>query len=82
VTVTRTIDIPPLSGDKDYGGYLYTGQSNELWSYGKEAQKIMQKFVKIRLQLKPYLKKIAQEAHRTGVLMMRTVFYEFPQDAK
>ena len=34
-------NIPPLD-DRDFGGgYLYTGQSNELWSYGEENYRIM-----------------------------------------
>jgi alpha-D-xyloside xylohydrolase len=75
-------NIPPLS-DKDYGGgYLYTGQPNELWSYGEQAFSIFKKFLQVRLQLKPYLLKVAAEAHENGSPMMRTMFYEFPQDQK
>lgn len=75
-------DIPPLS-DKDFGGgYLFTGQPNELWSYGEEAFDIMKKFLKIRLSMKPYLLKIIREAHETGAPLMRTMFYEFPKDPK
>lgn len=75
-------NIPPLS-DKDYGGgYLYTGQANEMWSYGDEAFAIMKKYLKIRLDLKPYLVKLSQEAHETGAPMMRTMFYEFPENKK
>ena len=73
-------NIPPLS-DKDYGGgYLYTGQPNELWSYGEKAFSIMKKYLQIRLELKPYLLALSREAHETGAPMMRTMFYEFPQD--
>ena len=75
-------DIPPLS-DKDFGGgYLFTGQPNEMWSYGEEAFGIMKKFLKLRLSLKPYLMKIMREAHETGAPLMRTMFYEFPEDPK
>lgn len=75
-------NIPPLS-DKDYGGgYLYTGQPNELWCYGEEAFEIMKKYLKIRLSLKPYLLGLMKEAHETGAPLMRTMFYEFPQDEK
>jgi alpha-D-xyloside xylohydrolase len=75
-------DIPPLS-DKDYGGgYLYTGQPNEMWSYGEKAFQIMKKYLKIRLSLKPYLLDLMKEAHQTGAPLMRTMFYEFPGDEK
>lgn len=75
-------NIPPLS-DKDYGGgYLYTGQPNELWSYGEDNMKIMLDYLKIREELKPYIEALSKEAHETGAPFMRTMFYEFPQDAK
>lgn len=75
-------NIPPLD-DKDFGGgYLYTGQPNELWSYGEEAFAIMKKYLQLRLKLKPYLVQLSKEAHETGAPMMRTMFYEFPQDEK
>lgn len=73
-------NIPPLS-DLDYGGgYLYTGQPNELWSYGEEAFQIMKENLKLRIKLKPYLEKLMNEAHETGAPIMRTMFYEFPGD--
>lgn len=75
-------DIPPLS-DKDYGGgYLFTGRPNELWSYGEEAFRIMKKYLDIRLSLKPYIARLYDEAHETGAPIIRTMFYEFPQDEK
>ncbi len=75
-------DIPSLS-DKDYGGgYLFTGQPNELWSYGEEAMKIMRKQLNLRYSLKPYLLDLMKEAHETGAPLMRTLFYEFPEDGK
>ena len=74
------LDIKPLS-DKDYGGgYLYTGHDNELWSYGPEAMEIMKKFLKIRLELKPYLTELYREASETGLPLMRAMMLEFPED--
>lgn len=50
--------LPTLS-DLDYGGgFLYTGHDNEIWSYGKDTQKIFEKYLQIREELKPYLKEI------------------------
>lgn len=75
-------DIPPLS-DKDYGGgYLYTGHDNELWSYGEEAFEIMKAQLARRLELKPYIASLMEEASETGAPLMRTMFYEFPEDER
>lgn len=75
-------NIPPLS-DKDYGGgYLYTGQPNEMWCYGKEAFAIMKKQLELRLSLKPYIAELMEDAHESGSPLMRTMFYEFPEDEK
>lgn len=74
-------NIPPLS-DKDFGGgYLYTGQPNELWSYGEEAFQIMKDQLDLRLSIKPYIVSLMEEASTTGAPLMRTMFYEFPDDA-
>ena len=48
-------NIPPLD-DRDFGGgYLYTGQSNELWSYGEENYRIMKKYYDIRISMHDYI---------------------------
>lgn len=71
---------PPLS-DKDFGGgYLFTGQPNELWSYGQDAFKIMKDQLDLHLSLKPHIASLMEEASATGAPLMRTMFYEFPQD--
>ena len=74
--------IPALD-DRDWGGgYLHTGQDNEMWSYGEENFVIMKKHYELRRSLLPYLKKIYREAHENGSPLMRAMFYEFPQDEK
>lgn len=78
-------DIPPLDKDPNRGyggGYLFTGQPNEIWSYGSEAQKIMEEQIKLRESLKPYVAKLMKEASDNGSPLMRTMFYEFPEDEK
>ena len=78
-------DIPPLDKDPERGyggGYLYTGRPNEIWSYGQEAQAIMTEQIKLRESLKPYLEKCMKEASLDGSPLMRTMFYEFPDDPK
>ena len=75
-------NISPLS-DKDFGGgYLYTGQPNELWSYGEEAFQIMKAQLDLRLSLKDYISTLMEEAGNTGAPLLRTMFYEFPEDEK
>lgn len=75
-------DIPPLSGSDFGGGYLFTGRANELWSYGEEAFAIMKKYLDIRHSLIPYISALFKEAHEMGAPLMRTMFYEFPNDEK
>ncbi len=78
-------DIPPLDKDPERGyggGYLFTGQPNEIWSYGEEAQKIMEAQIKLRESFKPYVETLMQQASKNGSPVMRTMFYEFPDDER
>lgn len=73
-------NIPPLD-DRDWGGgYLHTGQPNELWSYGEDNYAIMKKYYEIRIEMHDYIKKLYEEAHENGSPLLRTMFYEFPED--
>ena len=73
-------NIPPLD-DRDWGGgYLHTGQPNELWSYGEENYRIMRKYYDIRISLHDYIRDLYREAHENGSPLIRTMFYEFPED--
>ena len=75
-------NIQPLDpGNNIGGGFSATGQPNELWSYGEEVYEILLKYLKIRLELKPYITKLMKEAHETGAPVIRTMFYEFPEDS-
>ncbi|MBR5382799.1 MAG: glycoside hydrolase family 31 protein [Clostridia bacterium] len=74
--------IPALD-DRDWGGgYLHTGQDNEMWSYGEDVYRIMRKYYELRRSMKPYISKIFAEAHENGSPLMRAMFYEFPDDDK
>lgn len=74
-------DIPLLDAEHDHGGgFCHTGLPNEIWSYGEEAERVMEKYLRLRLSLKPYLKKLMREASENGSPLMRTMFYEFPED--
>ncbi len=75
-------NIPPLD-DRDFGGgYLHTGQPNELWSYGEENYSIMRKYYDVRVSLHDYLRDLYREAHETGAPLIRAMFFEFPEDGK
>lgn len=75
-------NIPALD-DRDFGGgYLHTGQPNELWSYGEDNYRIMKKYYDIRIAMHDYIKDLYQEAHENGSPLIRTMFYEFPEDKK
>ncbi|MBQ8963006.1 MAG: glycoside hydrolase family 31 protein [Clostridia bacterium] len=75
-------NIPPLD-DRDWGGgYLHTGQPNELWSYGEANYAILRKYYDIRLSLHDYIRDLYAEAHENGSPLLRAMFYEFPEDAR
>ncbi len=75
-------DIPPLD-DRDWGGgYLHTGQPNELWSYGEDNYRIMRSYYDVRISMHDYICDLYREAHENGSPLIRTMFYEFPSDAK
>lgn len=57
-----------------------TGADNEIWSYGEENYRIMKKFIGIRERMRDYTRSMMREAHEKGTPVMRTLFYEFPED--
>ncbi|MBR6186534.1 MAG: glycoside hydrolase family 31 protein [Clostridia bacterium] len=72
--------IPPLDNRERGGGYLHTGQPTEMWALGEEIFAIMKQGYDLRVKLKPYLKRLYQDAHENGSPLLRAMFYEFPQD--
>lgn len=75
-------NIPALD-DRDWGGgYLHTGQPNELWSYGEDNYVIMKKYYDIRISLHDYIKALYDEASTNGSPLIRPMFYEFPTDSE
>ena len=75
-------NIPHLDDRTFGGGYLHTGQDNELWSYGEDNFRIMKDQLGLRLELKDYIKSLYAEASENGSPLMRTLFYEYPQDSR
>lgn len=62
------------------GGSMVTGAPNEIWSYGPEVEEILTKYLRIREAIKPYISQLMTEAHQSGDPLMRTLFYEYPED--
>jgi len=55
---------------------------NEVWSYGKQAEPILEKYLKLRYQLLPYIYSLGYTTHQTGAPYMRALFMDFPDDPK
>jgi alpha-glucosidase/alpha-D-xyloside xylohydrolase len=55
---------------------------NELWSYGKQAEAILAKYLRLRYQLLPYTYSVAYLSYQTGAPYMRALFMDFPNDPK
>lgn len=62
------------------GAHCCSGAANEVWSYGEDVYKICVKYMNIREKIRGYTRKLMEEAHIKGTPIMRTLFYEFPED--
>ncbi|KAL4956688.1 glycosyl hydrolases family 31-domain-containing protein [Aspergillus filifer] len=58
------------------------GAANEIWSYGEEIYEICKRYIAIREKLRPYTRSLMKEAHEKGTPVIRTLFYEFPDDER
>jgi len=55
-------------------------QHNEVWAYGKAAEPILAKYLRLRYQLMPYTYSLAYASYQTGAPYMRALFMDFPSD--
>ena len=55
---------------------------NEVWSYGKQAEPILEKYLRLRYQLMPYIYSLGYATHKTGAPFMRGLFMDFGADPK
>jgi alpha-glucosidase/alpha-D-xyloside xylohydrolase len=55
---------------------------NEVWSYGKQAEPILAKYLKLRYQLLPYTYSVAYRSYQTGAPYTRALFMDFPNDPR
>ncbi|OGM45504.1 glycosyl hydrolase [Aspergillus bombycis] len=72
-----------LHGDREpkpEGQPTASGSDNEVWSYGEEIYEICKKYINIREELRDYTRSLMKEAHEKGSPVIRTLFYEFPED--
>ena len=72
----------------EYGAFQPTFRAhgsrpeNEVWSYGKQAEPILEKYLRLRYQLMPYLYSLGYRANQTGAPFMRGLFMDFGSDPK
>ncbi|MBS4930159.1 MAG: family 31 glucosidase [Clostridiales bacterium] len=63
------------------GATCLSGADNEVWSYGEEVYEICKKYLNIREKIREYTRELMKEAHEKGTPVMRTLFYEYPEDS-
>lgn len=64
----------------DHVRQLSSGQSNEVWSFGEDVEKILVSYLHLRERLRPYIRTLMQQAHETGMPVMRPLMMDFPKD--
>lgn len=53
---------------------------NEVWSYGPQAEPILEKYLKLRYELLPYIYSLGYQTYKTGAPFMRALFMDFHAD--
>lgn len=64
------------------GATCLSGADNEVWSYGPEVYDICAKYMALRENMRPYTRALMEAAHEKGSPVIRTLFYEFPEDER
>jgi alpha-D-xyloside xylohydrolase len=54
--------------------------ANEVWSYGKQAEPILEKYLRLRYELMPYIYSLGYKTWLTGAPIMRALPLDFPND--
>jgi len=68
----------------EYGSFLPIFRAhgsrlhNEVWSYGKAAEPILEKYLKLRYQLMPYIYSLAYRTHESGGSVYARALHGFP----
>ena len=53
---------------------------NEVWAYGKQAEPILEKYLRLRYQLIPYIYSLGYHTYQTGAPYTRALFMDYPDD--
>ena len=56
--------------------------TNEVWSYGKQAEPILENYLRLRYTLMPYIYSLGYHTWVTGAPFMRALPLDFPNDPK
>ncbi len=76
--LTRWIEVGafnPMFRDHTTKGSLM----QEVWVHGPEQEAIRRRYIETRYRLLPYIYTLAEESARTGLPMVRPIFFEFPE---
>jgi alpha-D-xyloside xylohydrolase len=57
-------------------------RTNEVWSYGKQAEPILEKYLRLRYELMPYIYSLGYQTWLTGAPFLRALPLDFPGDSK
>jgi alpha-D-xyloside xylohydrolase len=57
-------------------------KETEVWSYGKQAEAVITKYLRLRYKLLPYIYSLGKTTYDTGAPFMRALFMDFPNDPK
>ncbi|MFI3176485.1 MAG: glycoside hydrolase family 31 protein [Eubacteriales bacterium] len=63
------------------GATCRSGADNEVWSYGERIYEVCKKYMMMRDNMRDYTRILMKEAHEKGTPIMRTLFYEFPEQS-
>jgi len=55
-------------------------KGTEVWSYGKQAEAVISKYLRLRYTLMPYIYSLGKQTYDTGAPFMRALFMDFPND--
>lgn len=74
---TRVPFVRVKAGEEE----LLSGSPNELWSFGERTYSILERYLRLRYAMLPYIRRLMRAAHERGTPVMRTLFYHYPDDA-
>ena len=85
--IGKTPDLPtvgprwgePRDACTSPGGHT-SGAANEPWSYGNDTFLLLRRAIELRESLRPYVRRLAQNASKHGTPTMRPLFFDFPDD--